>query len=89
MVIVMEPTAGEEQIQKIIDILTRKGFDAHRSSGATRTIIGAVGKEARLLDPREIDTAGRCVGVAHISSPPGRYSTMYGRLRYRSAASRP
>src|SRR5678815_4741096 len=69
MVIVMEPTAGEEQIQKVIDILTRKGFDAHRSSGATRTIIGAVGKEARLLDPRDFQVLDGVHEVIRITEP--------------------
>jgi len=69
MVIVMEPNAGEEQIQKIIDILTRKGFDAHRSTGATRTVIGAVGKEASLLDPRDFQVLPGVHEVLRITEP--------------------
>ncbi len=69
MVIVMEPNAGEEQIQKIIDILTRKGFDAHRSTGATRTVIGAVGKEASLLDPRDFQVLPGVHEVLRVTEP--------------------
>jgi 3-deoxy-7-phosphoheptulonate synthase len=43
MVIVMEERASEEQIQKVIAQLVEMGFDAHRSTGALRTVIGAVG----------------------------------------------
>ena len=38
MVIVMEPRVSEEKIQAVIDMLTRRGFDAHRSTGNTRTV---------------------------------------------------
>src|SRR5438093_13357399 len=69
MVIVMEPNATEAQIQKIIDLLTRKGFDAHRSTGATRTVIGAVGREARLLDPRDFQILPGVHEVIRITEP--------------------
>ena len=69
MVIVMEPTATEEHIQKVIEILTRKGFDAHRSTGVTHTVIGAVGKEARLLDPRDFRVLDGVHEVMRISDP--------------------
>jgi len=69
MVIVMEPGATEEQIQKIIDALTRKGFDAHRSTGATRTVIGAVGADAGILDPRDFQLMGGVREVLRITEP--------------------
>src|SRR6476661_6866469 len=43
MVVVMEERATEAQIQSVVAQLTEMGFDVHRSSGATRTVIGAVG----------------------------------------------
>ena len=55
MIIVMEAQAEEVQIQRVIEILTRKGFDAHRSTGAVRTVIGAVGQDARRLDARDFE----------------------------------
>jgi len=69
MVIVMESNASEEQIQTIIDILTRKGFDAHRSTGATRTVIGAVGRDAASLDPRDFQVLDGVHDVIRISEP--------------------
>src|SRR3954467_2033255 len=43
MVVVMEERATEAQIQSVVAQLTDMGFDVHRSTGATRTVIGAVG----------------------------------------------
>jgi 3-deoxy-7-phosphoheptulonate synthase len=43
MVVVMEEHATEAQIQSVVAQLTDMGFDVHRSTGATRTVIGAVG----------------------------------------------
>ena len=43
MVVVMEERASEDQIQHIIATLVDKGFDVHRSTGALRTVLGAVG----------------------------------------------
>ena len=43
MVIVMKSGSGPAEIEKVIERLTAMGFDAHRSSGAERTVIGAVG----------------------------------------------
>ena len=43
MVVVMQEGAQEEQIQNVIDRLVSIGFDVHRSTGATHTLLGAVG----------------------------------------------
>ncbi len=69
MVIVMEPAATEEHIQKVIELLTCKGFDAHRSTGATHTVIGAVGKEAGKLDPRDFQVLDGVHQVIRITDP--------------------
>ena len=42
MVVVMEERATEEQIQGVVAQLLEMGFDIHRSTGALRTVIGAV-----------------------------------------------
>ena len=39
MVIVMERTATEEQIQKVMEALVDVGYDVHRSSGVTHTVL--------------------------------------------------
>ncbi len=43
MVVVMEERASEDQIQHVIATLVEKGFDVHRSTGALKTVLGAVG----------------------------------------------
>jgi 3-deoxy-7-phosphoheptulonate synthase len=43
MVVVMQERATEEQIQHVVARLVDMGFDVHRSTGALRTVIGAVG----------------------------------------------
>ena len=52
MVIVMEPTATEEQIQKVIEALVEVGYDVHRSTGVSHTVLGAVGSPRIVVDPR-------------------------------------
>ncbi len=44
MVVVMEERATEAQIQSVIAQLVEMGFDVHRSTGSSRTVIGAVGE---------------------------------------------
>ena len=48
MIIVMKPDASEKQVQELIDRLVKDDYDVHRSTGAERTILGAVG--ARIPD---------------------------------------
>ena len=43
MVVVMKERATEEQIDAVIARLVEFGMDVHRSSGATRTVLGVVG----------------------------------------------
>ena len=68
MVIVMSPKASEQQVQKVIDLLVRRGFDAHRSTGANRTVIGAVGGTA-VLDPADFQVLDGVHEVLKISEP--------------------
>src|SRR6516225_3150938 len=44
MVVVMEERASEEQIENVVARLVEMGMDVHRSTGATRTVLGAVGQ---------------------------------------------
>ena len=43
MVVVMRERASDAQVQNVIAKLTEMGFDVHRSTGALRTVLGAVG----------------------------------------------
>ena len=59
MVVVMQPQASEDQIQHVIDRLVALGFDIHRSTGASHTVLGAVGVRPD-FDPRDFELlAGR------------------------------
>jgi 3-deoxy-7-phosphoheptulonate synthase len=55
MVIVMETGAEEAQIQRVIETLVSAGYDVHRSSGATHTVLGAVGSPKRPIDPGSLE----------------------------------
>ena len=52
MVIVMQEGATEAQIQHVIDRLVGSGFNVHRSTGESHTVLGAVGvhRDFELLD---------------------------------------
>lgn len=69
MVIVMNGNATEDQIEKIIAGLIRKGYDAHRSTGTTRTVIGVVGSSSTPLDSREFEILPGVHQVLRISDP--------------------
>src|SRR5438270_3137233 len=43
MVVVMEERASEAQISQVVARLVEMGMDVHRSTGVTRTVLGAVG----------------------------------------------
>jgi 3-deoxy-7-phosphoheptulonate synthase len=68
MVVVMEERATEEQIQDVIAHLVEQGFDVHRSTGALRTVIGAVGGN-READPRLIEVLDGVHEVLRITEP--------------------
>jgi 3-deoxy-7-phosphoheptulonate synthase len=44
MVVVMEERATEVQIENVVKRLVEMGMDVHRSTGVTRTVLGAVGQ---------------------------------------------
>jgi len=69
MVIVMEHTASEEQVQKVIESLVEEGYDVHRSSGIDFTVLGAVGVPHRPGDPRLIEVLPGVREVVRISEP--------------------
>jgi 3-deoxy-7-phosphoheptulonate synthase len=68
MVVVMEERATEDQIQDVIAHLVEQGFDVHRSTGALRTVIGAVGGN-RQADPRLIEVLDCVHEVLRITEP--------------------
>jgi 3-deoxy-7-phosphoheptulonate synthase len=68
MVVVMEERASDEQVQAVVAHLTEMGFDVHRSTGALRTVIGAVGGE-RQFDPGLIEVLAGVHEVLRITEP--------------------
>ena len=69
MVIVMEHTASEENVQKVIEALVEVGYDVHRSSGVDFTVLGAVGVPTRPMDPRLIEVLQGVREVVRVSEP--------------------
>src|ERR1044071_344711 len=67
MVVVMQERASEEQIDAVIARLIELGMDVHRSSGATRTVLGVVG--ANKIDPGLIGILDGVHEVLRISEP--------------------
>jgi 3-deoxy-7-phosphoheptulonate synthase len=68
MVVVMKELASDEQIQLVIAQLVDMGFDVHRSTGALRTVIGAVGGN-RQFDPGLIEVLAGVQEVHRITEP--------------------
>ena len=44
MVVVMEERATDAQVENVVKRLIEMGMDVHRSTGVTRTVLGAVGQ---------------------------------------------
>jgi 3-deoxy-7-phosphoheptulonate synthase len=68
MVVVMQSEASEEQVQKVIDRLVALGFDIHRSTGVSQTVLGAVGVRPD-FDPRDIELLPGVREVVRITQP--------------------
>src|SRR5438093_10242377 len=66
MVVVMQEGATEDQVQNVIDPLIQIGFDVHRSTGTSHTVLGAVGGAP--VDPRDIELVEGVREVVKISA---------------------
>ena len=69
MVIVMEHSASEEHVQRVIESLVEVGYDVHRSSGIDYTVLGAVGVPHKPIDPRLVEVLPGVREVIPISEP--------------------
>src|SRR5688572_18378725 len=67
MVVVMEERASEMQIEQVVSRLVEMGMDVHRSTGVTRTVLGAVGQGHP--DPKLIELLDGVHEVVRISEP--------------------
>ncbi len=68
MVVVMRERATDDQVQKVIAQLVEMGFDVHRSTGALRTVLGAVGGN-RQFDQRLLEVLEGVQEVLRITEP--------------------
>ena len=66
MLVVMRHGASEDNIQKVIDFIKLKGYDAHVSRGDLHTVIGAVG--GKVMDPRDLELLDGVKEVIKITS---------------------
>src|ERR671919_2603681 len=75
MVVVMKERASEAQIDAVISRLIEMGMDVHRSSGATRTVLGVVG--AHKIEKELIEILDGVHEVLRISEPYKRASRTF------------
>jgi 3-deoxy-7-phosphoheptulonate synthase len=68
MIVAMQESASEDQIQQVIDHLVRLGFEVHRSTGARQTVLGAVGAGVD-FDIRNLEVLSGVQEAHRISSP--------------------
>ncbi|MBI3653410.1 MAG: prephenate dehydrogenase/arogenate dehydrogenase family protein [Acidobacteria bacterium] len=64
MIIVMEESANEAQVVKVIERIVELGFDIYRTTGARYTILGAVGN--RPIEPSDVQAMERLDGVKDV-----------------------
>src|SRR5580700_7054609 len=88
MVVIMQEGAKEEQIQHVIDRLVSMGFDIHRSTGASQTVLGAVGVPADLIrgtSKSSTACAKSCASRSLINWPAARFARREPWSRCRAA----
>ena len=68
MVVVMQERATEDQIAKVVEHLVGLGMDVHRSTGVSRSVLGAVGDD-RKIDPRLIEMLDGVSEVLRVTEP--------------------
>lgn len=66
MLIVMKPSATEEQIKEAVDFIESKGFNTHLSRGDVHTVIGAVGDKS--IDMRDVEILDGVENLIKIST---------------------
>ena len=68
MIVAMQETATEQEIQQVIEHLVRMGFSVHRTTGARQSVLAAVG--ARIdFDTRNLEVLAGVQEVHRISAP--------------------
>src|ERR1700712_1754333 len=68
MIVAMRDKATEENIQQVIERMVELGFNVHRTTGATQTILAGVGSPDH-FDVAEFQVLGGVHEAYRISSP--------------------
>jgi 3-deoxy-7-phosphoheptulonate synthase len=68
MVIVMQKHTSEENIERVVAELIRRGFDVHRSTGSDHTVLGVVGN-IETIDSREFELFEGVQEAVRVSEP--------------------
>ena len=68
MIVAMQETATEEQIQDVIERLVQLGFNVHRTTGAIQTILAGVGTPGH-FEHKDFEVLAGVSEVVRISSP--------------------
>src|SRR5579862_928145 len=68
MIVAMQESATEEQIERVIEHLVGMGFSVHRSTGARQTVVAAVGARVD-FDIRNLEVLSGVQEVHRISAP--------------------
>src|ERR1700751_2710886 len=82
MIVAMQDSATEEQIQQVVEHLIRMGFSVHRPTGERQTVLAAVGARVD-FDTRNLEVLSGVEHVHRISAPyklAGRRFRPQGRL---------
>src|SRR5437016_9096770 len=68
MIVAMQETASEEQVQQVVEHLIRMGFSVHRTTGERQTVLAAVGARVD-FDTRNLEVLSGVERVHRISAP--------------------
>lgn len=80
MIVVMEQGAPEQAVENVISFLVNAGFDVHRSSGASTTILGVVGD----LRSTDVSVVSEFPGVAQVVRVSEQFRLASRRFRQQS-----
>jgi 3-deoxy-7-phosphoheptulonate synthase len=80
MIVVMEPDASEQAVESVISFLVSAGFDVHRSSGASTTILGVVGD----LTKNDVTVVSEFPGVSQVVRVSEQFRLASRRFRQQS-----
>ena len=80
MIVVMEPDASDQAVESVISFLVSAGFDVHRSSGSTTTILGVVGD----LSGNDVTVVSEFPGVSQVVRVSEQFRLASRRFRQQS-----